>query len=308
MSLQQILKGIIPHQKQKRAEANGTFEIRDGEVIVKGGTGAPDVGGSSEPDRRNEELKGFYIALEAAGRSKLTITGYKSDLRFWERQGAVWDKAIRDLKVGEIEPGIVGLDVATRKRKVAAIRAYARHQLRAGNAELLLELEKLNRPRPKVRIASGINEKEYKETREKARELCGKGDRKGIWLGLMTWCGLRISEIETAQAGDGWIQVIGKGNKERRVPCPDWLCDAVKKAQKKERGGYQRARRIIDRALRKDGYTHFHRFRHTYATTLLHRGVTLDQIRVLLGHASINTTQIYAKTKIPENICTILDS
>jgi integrase len=307
MSLQQILKGILPRQNQIKAEVDGTFEIRDGELIVRGGTGTPDVGGASEPDRRNEELKGFYVALEAAGRSRLTLTGYASDMRFWERQGAVWDKQIRDLKVGEIEPGIVGLDVATRKRKVAAIRAYARHLLRSGSADLLLELEKLNRPRPKGRIARVTNDLEYKETREKARELCGKADRRGIWLGLMTWCGLRISEIATAQAGDGWIQVIGKGNKERRVPCPDWLCDAVKNAKKKEKGGYQRARRIIDRSLRKDGYSHFHKYRHTYATTLLHRGVTLDQIRVLLGHASINTTQIYAKTKIPENICKILD-
>ncbi len=46
--------------------------------------------------------------------------------------------------------------------------------------------------------------------------------------------GVRISEIATAQAGEGWIQVIGKGNKERRVPCPDWLCDAVKNAKSGE--------------------------------------------------------------------------
>jgi hypothetical protein len=122
-------------------------------------------------------------------------------------------KQIRDPKVGEIEPGIVGLDVATRKRKVAAIRAYARHLLRVGNAELLLELEKLNRPRPKGKNCQRLsNEKEYKETREKARELCGKADRKRDMAGTDDLVRpKRYLKLQTAQAGDGWIQVIGKG-------------------------------------------------------------------------------------------------
>ena len=38
-----------------------------------------------------------------------------------------------------------------------------------------------------------------------------------------------------------------------------------------------------------------HRFRHTYATDLRRKGIPLDVIQKLLGHASITTTQIYAQ-------------
>jgi len=58
---------------------------------------------------------------------------------------------------------------------------------------------------------------------------------------------------------------------------------------------------------RKLGYKHLHSLRHTYATILLHREVKLEEIQKLLGHSSISTTQIYAKTKINKDISGILE-
>ncbi len=51
-----------------------------------------------------------------------------------------------------------------------------------------------------------------------------------------------------------------------------------------------------------------HSLRPTYATILLERGVKIDEIQVLLGHASISTTQVYARTQIPEGINEILSA
>ena len=62
-------------------------------------------------------------------------------------------------------------------------------------------------------------------------------------------------------------------------------------------------RRIIGRALKKvPGHEHFkgaHVLRHTAATRLFQRGVPLKTVADLLGHQSIDTTQIYTKVDVP---------
>jgi len=62
----------------------------------------------------------------------------------------------------------------------------------------------------------------------------------------------------------------------------------------------------IERNLRELGYragvnqVHPHRFRRTFATRLLHKGVPIDQIQKFLGHAQIETTQLYAMSNDEE--------
>ena len=188
------------------------------------------------------------------------------------------------------------------------MKQLAKWYLRDGYPSLHLELQKLIMGRGKARIPHAKSEEEYIKAREEAKGLCKEGDRRGIWLGLKLVCGLRISEIQTAVPGKDWVQVRGKGGKERRIPCPPWLISAMVKSPGLSRGGYMKKRQIIDRELRKIGYPHAHSLRHTYATILLHRGLSLDEIQKLLGHASISTTQIYAKTKLPEGVNELLEA
>ncbi|MFA5879822.1 MAG: tyrosine-type recombinase/integrase, partial [Candidatus Margulisiibacteriota bacterium] len=249
---------------------------------------------------------GFFLFLRAVGRSKITIKDYQADLRFWNRFVKGINKTIYSLKLRDIEIAVDGKDINTARRLVATLKSLARWYLRESYPALYIELEKVVLGKRKDRIVKAKDIEEFKRIRAQAEDLVKLGDRKGIWLGLMLLCGLRISEIYTAEPGNGWVQVLGKGNKERRIPCPEWLLQAMKNSRKKEYRGYQKGKRYIDYCLRQMGYKNLHSLRHTYATYLLNQGIRIEGIKELLGHASIATTQIYAKSKIPEGICEIL--
>jgi integrase/recombinase XerD len=106
------------------------------------------------------------------------------------------------------------------------------------------------------------------------------------------------------------VRVIGKGDQERLVPLPEafgqvfgfWLKDqprgefAFARAAGQQPVSSQAARAYLRGMLKKAGIDKKispHKLRHTYATNLLNAGAERVDIKALLGHESIATTQIY---------------
>jgi integrase/recombinase XerD len=126
-------------------------------------------------------------------------------------------------------------------------------------------------------------------------------------------CGLRIGEAATLKSIDSdspLLRIIGKGNKERRVPLPRpmlsnlrrlwlihrnprWLCPNRLGTGPVSKNALWRTFRL---SLRATGITRPvspHALRHSYATRLLENGVDTSVVQILLGHTNIATTAIY---------------
>ena len=241
--------------------------------------------------------------LKASGKRKRTVEEYHGALRKWNIYSGCKAKTIYNLTYKEIETAIIGVSPAYANLLLAALKSYAKWAHREGHSKLLLELEKIERPKTPRGIPKAKSEREFENIKDQAKALCEAGKKEGIWIGLMLCCGLRISEIQVAQMGPSWVQVIGKGGYERRIPAPGWLIRAALNIN-----GWRRNRKWIDQKLRtKYGLTHLHSLRHTYATILLDRGLKLEEIQKLLGHAKIDTTLTYAKVSMPTGVIALID-
>jgi len=293
--------GKKPRQKTEQTRARGTDKPRASEKFS-----APESPGKGKKGRPPgwERFKNY---LEAAKKAPRTIKEYHYELTWWEAEAKRQGKGIYTLKARNIERAVAKLQPATAKRKLAALKMYAKFLLREGWPALFEELEKCVRPKTPETLPKDLGPEEFLKLREKARALVAEGDRRGIWLGLMLLCGLRISEIATCRpAGREHIKVTGKGGKERLVPCPGWLIEALKRHRKEGRGGWAKHRAIIWAALARSGIRNPHALRHTYASELLRRGRSIEEIQYLLGHANIATTNIYARVRTPPDVLATL--
>ena len=134
----------------------------------------------------------------------------------------------------------------------------------------------------------------------------------GAGLRVSECCGLTLESVDTTR---GFLTVLGKGSKQRRVPLGEpakaalrgYLAhgraelvtertppDAVFLNARGRRLTTRDARRIVARHPLPDGQAlHPHALRHAYATHLLERGADLRAVQELLGHTDLATTQIY---------------
>jgi integrase/recombinase XerD len=136
----------------------------------------------------------------------------------------------------------------------------------------------------------------------------------GCGLRVSELCGLRISRLHFQ---DGYIRVVGKGDKERLVPIGPGTMAHVERYRQEERvhlpvsakaedvlflnargSGISRVWvfKVVKKLALKAGIDKVigpHTFRHSFATHLVEGGADLRAVQEMLGHASITTTEIY---------------
>lgn len=148
-----------------------------------------------------------------------------------------------------------------------------------------------------------------------------EGERNYVIVEVLYGCGLRVSELVNLKlsniyADEQYLQVIGKGDKERWVPINEHALKLmlsyihnirshiVKSAEDKyvflNRRGHQLTRQMVFIMLREAvaaagirKKVSPHSLRHSFATELVENGADLRAVQEMLGHESISTTEIY---------------
>ncbi len=145
-----------------------------------------------------------------------------------------------------------------------------------------------------------------------------KGCRDSAIVEVLYSCGLRVSELTSLRLsdlffGEGYIRVVGKGDKQRIVPVSSAARDKIQLYMEfrrpKQRSestlflnnrGMPLTRVMVFNIIRGaanlagiDKQISPHTLRHSYATHLLEGGANIREVQELIGHESIVTTEIY---------------
>jgi len=205
-------------------------------------------------------------------------------------------------------------------RYLSAYRQFYRWLLREGKIAsdpvALIESPKTGRGLPKA-----LTEAQVEALLKAPDTATVLGLRDRAMLELMYATGLRVSELVNLELSNinlnqGVVRVIGKGNKERRVPIGDEAHGCLKNYLASGRPELLQGRQTdsVFVTNRKAGMTRQafwymvgryavqcgisrklspHMLRHSFATHLLNHGADLRVVQLLLGHSDLSTTQIY---------------
>jgi integrase/recombinase XerD len=269
-----------------------------------------------------EAVDAFLLELRVErGLSPLTIRAYRRDLaQFAEVATTRWrdDPApLLEFVTGLQRAGARG---STQARKSAAVRSFYGFALREGLATRDVPAL-VDAPRPGTYLPDVLAPEDVARVLDAPPPEDPIGIRDRAILELLYGCGLRVSELvgldtDRVDLTGQQVRVIGKGNKERRVPMGDearerlhryrsgprteWTAGRPSPAVFVGRRGKRMSReavwRLVKRWAAASGVRERvtpHTFRHSFATHLLEGGADLRVVQALLGHASISTTQLY---------------
>lgn len=258
----------------------------------------------------------FFDELQnIRGRSQNTVMAYRRDLELY----------LEYRKNNKSIPGFYEFmkkhDLSTRSqaRVISSLRTYLKYCETRGMK--CPELRELRPPTVKAGLPKVLTPQEFQQLFDASETQDPvKTARNQLTLLFLYGLGCRVSELIALDTSDynateRWIKVLGKGRKERLVPLTEKLAENLTQYLKEYRPvllkensnsilindrGHRPSRVDVWRWLAawsaRAGFpepVNPHRFRHGCATALLEGGADLRSIQLLLGHASIQTTQIY---------------
>lgn len=254
----------------------------------------------SDDKQKNEcDLDGFKKWLENKGRSDNCVDTYVRGVELFYRKY----KVMNVVNLTEYEKEINSkFSPKTVNLRIAGMTSYFRYTGFTGYEFRRAKEQK------RTFCNNAINEEQYNKLIDWAKDNSIKA-----WLiaKVIAGTGVRVSELiglETKDLDRGYADIIGKGNKQRRIYFPNKLVEEIKDKCGKEyvvenRYGAQMTTRGVSQLLKNAGekagipkeVMHPHSFRHFFAKQFLKEKNDISLLGDLLGHSDISTTAIYTR-------------
>ena len=264
-----------------------------------------------------------YLRIERA-MSQNTVASYCSDvskfLEFFDTdERKVPAERLTAEDINEYLVSLTGTSRRSQARLLSALRSFYNWMVLEGmvkdNPCDRVDMPKLGRYLPDV-----LSEEEVFRIIDSVDVFTWQGSRDKAILEVLYGCGIRVSEAVGLKVSglyfkEGFVRVIGKGNKERLVPLNEMAAESLKSYLDRRpepadsesddivflnRFGKPLSRQsmfkmIKTQALLADIRKEIspHTFRHSFATHLVEHGADLRVVQEMLGHESVTTTEIY---------------
>ena len=272
----------------------------------------------------NTILQGFEEDLIADGKGTKTVVSYIGDIRgfldWLETKKVKFEGNLSRFYITSYKEYLVdnNYTINTINKKINSLHSFNLFLI----SKKLCSEKAVYPNKDKIKVAAGsegevevFSDEEierilfYLENREKV------SDRDRVVILTLIYTGLRVSEVVNLKIKDldlltMNVKVVGKGGKYREVPLKPEAAEAIKEYLEGERKNHkeassqhllltQRAGKMdkdtVNKLLRKHGKQldltlYPHKFRHTFCTRLLRKGVDITTVAKIAGHANIQTT------------------
>ena len=264
-----------------------------------------------------------YLMYEK-GLSPKSVEAYLHDVLLLEE--FLGEKKMEDATFEDLQQFLKHLyksdyNARSQARIISGMRAFYRYLIYANVLETD-PTELLDAPKIGMHLPDVLTVEEIQSIMDVIDLSTPEGHRNRAMAEVMYGCGLRVSELVTLRLSnlffdDGFVKVVGKGNKERLIPIGqtamkmvNLYVDGKRKELKIKKGeedyvflnrrGAHLTREMVFMLVKKwvkdagiEKTVSPHTFRHSFATHLIEGGADLRAVQEMLGHESITTTEIY---------------